>query len=160
MHTDRPLKILIALDYDPSAQIVAEAGFAFAKSISAQVFLLHVLADDLYYSSTVYSPIMGFSGSMNPDAAEVTDTDRLSKKVKQFLDASRQHLGDETIETFVKEGDFATTILHTARNLHADMIVMGAHSQKWPDQLHTGCVTKKVLNETVLPLLVIPIKKK
>ena len=160
MKTHTPQKILIALDYDPGAQIVAEEGFALAKGLSAQVFLLHVLADDLYYSSTAYSPIMGFSGYMNPDAEQMQDTDRLFKAAQLFLAASKQHLGEESIETFVKEGDFATTILATARNLDADMIVMGSHGQKWQDVSHTGSVTKKVLHETVLPLLIIPVKKR
>ena len=35
-------KVLIALDYDPSAQIVAETGFSFAKTMGAAVTLLHV----------------------------------------------------------------------------------------------------------------------
>ena len=55
-------KILIALDYSPSAQQVAEAGSELAKSMNAQVILLHVIYDPTYYSSINYSPIMGFEG--------------------------------------------------------------------------------------------------
>ena len=35
-------KILIALDYNPTAQKVAEVGFSMAKSMNAKVLLLHV----------------------------------------------------------------------------------------------------------------------
>ena len=55
-------KILIALDYDPSAQKIAEAGFLLAKSMNAEATLLHIIADPVYYSSTIYDPIMGFGG--------------------------------------------------------------------------------------------------
>ena len=36
-------KILIALDYNPSAQTVAEKGFALAKTMQAATVLLHVM---------------------------------------------------------------------------------------------------------------------
>jgi phosphomannomutase len=55
-------KVLIALDYNPTAQKVAEAGFSMAKAMGAEVVLLHVVTDPVYYSSAEYSPIMGFSG--------------------------------------------------------------------------------------------------
>ena len=44
-------KILIALDYNPTAQKIAETGFSLAKAMNAQVVLLHVIADPVYYSS-------------------------------------------------------------------------------------------------------------
>jgi len=51
-------KVLIALDYDPTAQKVAEKGFVLAKTMGAEVILLHVITDPVYYASTEYSPIM------------------------------------------------------------------------------------------------------
>jgi hypothetical protein len=41
---------------------VAEVGFSMAKSMNAEVILLHVISDPIYYSSTEYSPIMGLTG--------------------------------------------------------------------------------------------------
>ena len=58
-------KILIALDYDPTAQKVAETGHKLAKAMKAQTYLLHVVSDSTYYSSPNYSPIMGFEGFSN-----------------------------------------------------------------------------------------------
>lgn len=59
-------KVLIALDYNPSAQKVAEAGFNLAKAMNAQTILLHVTSDATYYSSLNYSPIMGFGAFSIP----------------------------------------------------------------------------------------------
>jgi hypothetical protein len=42
-------RVLIALDYNSTAQNVAKGGFSMAKSINAQVILLHVDADPVYY---------------------------------------------------------------------------------------------------------------
>ena len=40
-------KVLIALDYNPTAQKVAEMGHAMAKAMKAEVVLLHILAEPL-----------------------------------------------------------------------------------------------------------------
>ena len=116
-------KVLIALDYNPTAQKVAEIGFSMAKSMNAEVILLHVISDPVYYSSTEYSPIMGFNGYMDMGPMQLNSVDELKKASQHFLDKSKQHLGDKTIQTLVKEGDFADSILETAKEVHADIIV-------------------------------------
>jgi len=152
-------KVLIALDYDPTAQKVAEVGFSMAKAMNARVILLHVISDPVYYSSTEYSPIMGFTGYLEMSALQLDSVDGLKKASLQFLDKSRKHLGDETIKTLVTEGDFAGSIIKAATEMHADMIVMGSHGRKWLEKIIMGSVTEKVLGHTSIPLLVIPTKK-
>jgi nucleotide-binding universal stress UspA family protein len=149
-------KILIALDYDPSAEKVAETGFSFAKAMNAEVTLLHVISDPVYYSSTAYSPIMGFTGYMDMNPLEFESVEEIKKVSLDFLDKSKQHLGDESIKTLVTEGDFAESILKAAKDIDADMIVIGSHSKKWLDQVLTGSVTEKVLRKSSIPLLIIP----
>jgi nucleotide-binding universal stress UspA family protein len=58
-------KILIAIDYNPTAQNIAQTGYSLAKSMNAEVTLLHVVADYTYYSSLDYSPILGFDSFSN-----------------------------------------------------------------------------------------------
>jgi nucleotide-binding universal stress UspA family protein len=160
MKKDEMKKVLIALDYHPTAQKVAETGFSLAKSMGAEVTLLHVISDPIYYSSMEYSPIMGFTGFMDADSIQI-DNAELKKAAQRFLDKSKQHLGDHTIQTQVKEnnGDFAESILKTAKDLHADIIVMGSHGRRWLDEILMGSVTENVLHHTSLPLFIIPTKK-
>jgi len=161
MKTTEIKKVLIALDYDPSAQKVAETGFSMAKAMKAKVVLLHVISDPVYYSSIEYSPIMGFNGYTNILPSEPTDTiDAIKKASLHFLDKSRHHLGDKTIQTVIGEGDFAESILKVAKEMHADIIVLGAHSRRWLDEILMGSVAEKVLHHTTLPLFIIPTKKK
>lgn len=159
MKTNKIKKVLIALDYDPTAQKVAETGFALAKSIGAEVVLLHVLADPLYYSSLDYSPIMGFNGFMDMGPSQLNNPDSLKDASHHFLEKSKQHLGDATIETIIREGDLADSILAAAENLHAGVIVLGSHSRKWLENIVMGSVTEKVLRHTTTPLFIIPTKK-
>ncbi|MGA2406447.1 MAG: universal stress protein [Bacteroidales bacterium] len=159
MKTIKMNKVLIALDYNPTAQKVAEVGFSMAKSMNAEVILLHVITDPVFFSTAGYSPIMGFNGYMDMGPMQLDSVDELKNTSLQYLDKSKQHLGDKTIQTIVKEGDFADSILETAKELHADIIVVGSHSRKWLENIVMGSVTEKVLHHTSIPLFIVPTKK-
>ena len=152
-------KVLIALDYNPTAQKVAEEGFSIAKAMGAEIVLLHVISDPVYYSSVEYSPIMGFSGFMDTAQIQLESTEGLKEAALNFLDKTRQHLGDKSIRTMIKEGDFAESILEASKELHADMIIIGSHSRKWLENIIIGSVTEKVLRHSQIPLFIIPTKK-
>jgi len=159
MKADKTKRVLIALDYNPTAQKVAETGFSIAKAMNAEVILLHVISDPTYYSSIEYSPVMGFNGFMETAQLQLNSVESLKKASLHFLDKSRIHLGDKNITTLVKEGDLAESILKTAKDLNADFIVMGSHSRKWLDNVIMGSVTEKVLHNTKIPLFIVPTKK-
>jgi nucleotide-binding universal stress UspA family protein len=149
-------KVLIALDYDPTAQKIAETGYDLAKAMNAQVVLLHVIADPVYYSSLNYSPIMGFDGFNSIDTIQPETADALEKTAQSFLDESKKFLGDESIQTVVSSGDFGDTILETAKRLHAHIIVLGTHSRSGLDRILVGSVTENVLRHSPIPLFIIP----
>ena len=71
----------------------------------------------------------------------------------------KKHLGDVTIQTDLKEGDFADSILAAAKEFHADIVVIGSHSRKWLENIVMGSVTEKVLRHTSIPLFIVPTKK-
>lgn len=153
-------RVLIALDYNPTAQKVAEAGFELATAMGAETILLHVVSDPVYYAVPEYSPVMGFMGFMETSQIQLDSADGLKKASQFFLDKSKKHLGDIAIKTMVREGDFASTIIKAAREAHASVIVMGSHSQKWLENIVMGSVTEKVMNHTTVPLFIIPTKKR
>jgi nucleotide-binding universal stress UspA family protein len=152
-------KVLIALDYSPTSQKVAEAGFSMAKSMNAEAILLHVITDPVFYSSAGYSPIMGFTGYEYTGVIAADSLEGLKNATMQYLDKSKEHLGDMSLKTIIKEGDYADKILETAKDVNADIIVLGSHSQKWLENIVMGSVTEKVLHNTSVPLFIIPTKK-
>lgn len=153
-------RVLIALDYNPTAEKVAEVGFTMAKAMNAEVILLHVITDPQFYSSAGYSPIMDFAGYIVVDPLQLESVQGLKEASLQYLEKSKHHLGDKTIKTLVKEGDFADAILETAQEVKADIIVVGSHSRKWLENIVMGSVTEKVLHNTTIPLFIVPTKQK
>lgn len=160
MKTTKRPKVLIALDYDPTAQKVANEGYALAKSMNAEVTLLHVMSNPVYFSSVQNAPITGMTDSLGVDPL-VFDADNRLKEVSQhFLDTIKHHFRDNSIETVLGEGDFADTILMKAKGIGADILVMGSHSHRWLENIVLGSVTAKVLRLTSIPLFVVPTKKR
>lgn len=142
-------KILIALDFHLSATKVIEAGFAMAKMMNAKVILLHTKIELIDYS-LIYKKI----GSLKLDSLE-----DLEFAAHNFLEKSKHHVGDDMIQTIVKQGDFAESILKTAKELDIDMIVMGSHSTKWLEEIVMGRITNEFLQQTKIPILIIPTRK-
>lgn len=148
-------KVLIALDYNPAAQKVAEIGYSLARTLRAEVILLHVIsdtADDCVpeYSLFNDSPRMALGQKDSPEG--------LKRASEDFLDNSKYYLGDDTIQTVVKVGDFAESILEAAKDHYADVIVIGSHSRKWFGNTDMGSVSEDVLYHSSIPLFIIPTK--
>jgi nucleotide-binding universal stress UspA family protein len=163
LQTDKPMttekikKVLIALDYGPTAKMVAETGYSLASHLNAEIVLLHVIAERIYYTSADNSPALTFSGHMDLSEWQLDSTEAIKNMSLNHLESARKHLGDENIKTIIKEGEVAEAILETANELQAQVIVMGSHRQKWLDKIIEETVTEKVLQSTSLPLFVIPI---
>jgi nucleotide-binding universal stress UspA family protein len=149
MKTTKIQKVLIAMDYDETSQKVAEVGFSLAKAMNAETILLHVISEQpVYYSTYTYMREL-----------RVDILGDLKKSTQEFLDKSKKYLGDDSIKTILKEGEIAETILNTAKELKADVIVMGSHSRKWLENIILGSEAEDVLKKTTIPLFIVPTKK-
>lgn len=150
-------KILIAIDYNPTAQNIAETGYSLAKSMNAEITLLHVVADYTYYSSLDYSPIMGFDSFSNVGILQTNTVTELQSAAHQYLKKIKTHLGDPAIKTIIKDGDSGDAIIDAAKELNADVIVMGSHSRRGLEKILMGSVAEKVLRNSHIPLFIIPV---
>ena len=153
-------KILIAIDYNPTAQNIAETGYKLAKSMNAEVILLHVVADYTYYSSLDYSPILGFDQFSNLGAVQMDSVSELENAANEYLEHSKTQLGDPAIKTLIKDGDAGDAIIEAAKNLEVDLIVLGSHSRRGLDKILMGSVAEKVLRRSKIPLFIIPVSEK
>ncbi|MDG3581979.1 MULTISPECIES: universal stress protein [Galbibacter] len=149
-------KVLIAIDYNPTTEKVVEKGYELAKTLNAQVCLLHVISNLQYYGIQ-YPSFMGY------DAMNVTFDpkfqDEMKKVAKDFLDTAQKHLNDNTVTSHISEGDTADEILNYAKEWGASLIVMGTHSHSTFEKLLIGTVASSVLEHTEIPVYMVPIKK-
>jgi nucleotide-binding universal stress UspA family protein len=158
MKTNKIGKVLIALDYDPTSEQVAEEGYSIACNLGAETILLHVILEASNYQTTNHVQIMGFVAYDDQIPEKVETPPDLKKTSQRFLEKSKEHLGDKTIKTIVTEGDLTESILSTAKDHKVDLIVMGSHSKNWLEKIVMKNVTERVLHLTKIPLLIIPTK--
>jgi len=153
-------KIVIALDFNSNGQQVAQKGYQLATSMDAEIVLLHVMAETGYYSTYEYSPVMGFNNFNTTDVLIPDAIGEIRQAVEVFLEKTKQDLGGgNNIQTLVKDGDPASTIIDTATSLQADIIVLGSHSRRGLEKILMGSVAEKVLHHSEIPLFIIPFKK-
>jgi len=143
-------KILIALDLHPSATKVIEAGILQAKRMNGKVILLYVKVELVNYS-LIYKKM----GSLKLES--VAD---LEFAAQNFLKKSKhQIIGDDMIQIIVKQGDFAESLIKTAREMDVSMIVMGSLSTQWLEEIVLGRITNEVLQQIAIPIMIIPTRK-
>lgn len=150
-------KVLIALDYNPVSEKVAEEGYKLAQKMDAEVCLIHVMADVSYYG-TQYPPFMGFEGY----AGMTTDYDMVNQMHEigeDYLEKAATHLNDPSVKTHMAEGDTAKAILDYAGEWNADLIVMGTHSHSTLEKILMGTVASSVLERTKVPVYMVPVNK-
>ncbi|MGB7785256.1 MAG: universal stress protein [Salinimicrobium sp.] len=150
-------RVLIALDYHPVSEKVAEKGYELARSMDARVCLLHVL-DDVGFYSTQYPTFLGYEGypDIGPSFNVAMEMQNIAK---EFLDKAASHLNDPNLTTHLAEGDTAKALLAYAEEWEADLIVMGTHSHSALEKLFMGTVAQKVLEKTKIPVYMVPVKK-
>lgn len=149
-------KILIAIDYNPVSEKVAEAGYKLAQTMEAEVCLMHVMADIAYYG-TPFPTFMGYEGyTMSPD---INIAEELKRIGEDYLESAARHLNDNSVSTYMGEGDTAHAILDYAKDWKADLIVMGTHSHSALEKILLGTVASKVLEKTHIPVYMVPVNK-
>ena len=146
-------RILIAIDFNPYAEIVASIGYKLAKALKAKIILVHVISDAAYYAID-YSPIMGYKGAYTKGTVAVVK--EIKKEAEEFLKAAVNHLGDDKIETAILDGETADAIIEHAEKWEADLIVMGSHTHKGLERLFVADVAAHVLKHSKIPLLTVP----
>lgn len=152
-------KICIALDYNPSAEKVAETGYAYAKALGSVTVLAHVITD-LAYHNMDYSPIMGYEYPINTGGINMAT--EIVHVAENFLSAAAEHLGGKGIKTEVLEGkinETAEIILEFCKTNFIDLLVIGTHSHSVLENVLMGNTAVKVVRHTKIPLLVVPTKK-
>jgi len=143
-------KVLIALDYDPTAKKVVEVGYAMAKAMGAEVILLHVVENLIAYSLSY----------LNMGPLQLDTVVELKDASQQFLDKTKLLLDDVTVQTVVREGDFANSIIEAVIEFDIDILVMGSLSKRWLEDIIMGSVTEQVMKKTPIPVFIVPTRKR
>ncbi len=134
-------KILCPLDFDQNSLLALQVATELARERKATLDLLHVV-------SIPSGPEVALPFAKMEKAART----RLERLAGQKIGSKVSHRVD------VSMGDPAAEIIHTAKKLDTDLIVMATHGRKGLRHLVLGSVAERVVREAPCPVLAIKSK--
>jgi len=140
-----------------------------ARSFEAELHLVHVreiAAVPVFPAATVgypgiCLPEMGMAGGLSLEAASYVAGQLPNEKQKSQLDRLQEELSGSGTPTVghEREGTVVEEILKTAREISANLIVMGTHGHGSVYNLLVGSVTEGILKAAERPVLLVPAPK-
>jgi nucleotide-binding universal stress UspA family protein len=139
------MKVLVAIDDSKHSEAAITALVNYFKPQTTEVRILHVLAP-----VTLFAPpqmARGYAPELEQQAAQLR---ALVEKCAQQLRAAGY-----AVTTAVETGDVRETIIDTASNWHADLILLGSQGHKGMDRLLLGSVAESVVRHAHCSVLVV-----
>jgi universal stress protein A len=142
-------RVLVPTDFSPSSRAALEYATFLARELRAELSVLHVWEPPGYVGPDTLALL--------PIAAAQQDWDRtradVVRQVEQFLGTIPARPGHVSVR--VEAGEPSDTILQIAKELGADLIVMGTHGRTGLSRLLIGSVAEAVLRRSACPVLTI-----
>jgi nucleotide-binding universal stress UspA family protein len=134
-------RILIAVDGEPIAAHAADIGVELARSLGAELALIHVV-----------EPPSGPDAGIIPDGLMA----QIEQDGKRLLAGFRQRLSlQPSALEFVQKGIPSTEIVRAAKAWPADLIVIGSHGRAGIVRTLLGSVAEGVMRHASCPVLVV-----
>ncbi len=141
-------RILVATDFGEAADAALQYGRALARVFGASLTVLHV-AEDLLTASF---GVEGYIGGYPEFQRGIEEAAR--KKLEALLtEEDRTELG--AIAVLRTSGSPALTIVNYAKDVHADLIIMGTHGRGAMAHLLMGSVAERGVRTAPCPVLTV-----
>jgi nucleotide-binding universal stress UspA family protein len=163
-------RILVPVDFSSATECVLALACQMARAFDAELHLLHVreiAPVPVFPVATIGSagigmPELGMPPGLGAEPADFIRSDTSKEKERARLDRLREQLSRDGTKVFAqeREGTVVAEILKTAREVSADLIVMGTHGHGAVYNLLVGSVTEGILKSNERPVLLIPARIK
>jgi len=159
-------RILVPVDFSPAMEGVLALAREMARAFDAELHLVHVreiAAVPVFPAATIGYPgiglpEMGMAGGLPAGVAGCVPLDPPNEGKKTRLDALRDEMTRSGLRAFAHErdGTVVEEVLQTAKEISANLIVMGSHGHGSVYNLLVGSVTEGILKAGRRPVLLVP----
>ncbi|SDZ79036.1 Nucleotide-binding universal stress protein, UspA family [Desulfuromusa kysingii] len=153
--------ILVPCDRTPNSQYAFKHAVMISRRNNAKIHLLHVLPQ---VDSSMRSYISAVMGENKLEDLEHTNMEKAKEEMTHDLEEfAKKELADfpEDLARFagaeVVIGHPVVKILEVAKQLDADLIVMGTHGKGAIEHAFLGSTAEKLLKKSKRPVFVIPL---
>jgi nucleotide-binding universal stress UspA family protein len=158
-------KILVPVDFSPAMEGVLAVANDAARAFDAELHLVHVreiAAVPVFPAATIGypgigMPEMGMADGLPTGVAGCLPPEPNDKKKSQ-LDALAEELkrSGRCVFAHERDGTVVEEVLQAAKDIGADLIVMGSHGHGSVYNLLVGSVTEGILKAGQRPVLLVP----
>jgi nucleotide-binding universal stress UspA family protein len=137
-------KILIPVDFSETSLLAIKHGAFLAKYTKGDVYLLHVINKQYEHYAVLEQP-------MHLETPEAYETGA-SNKLNELASSVSKEYG-VSVNTIVSLGNPTKEIINTAKDIKADLVVMGTHGYSPLEELVIGSNTLKVITKSACPVM-------
>jgi universal stress protein A len=141
-------RILVPTDFSNSSKEALDSAIHLARMLKAKLYLLHVFEWPVYIDA-------GVSPGVRPEMYEwikEIKTESSRKLARLAEEVRRRHV---TVHTLFKEGAPFLEILDAAKDIRADLIVVGTHGRTGLAHILLGSVAERVVRQSPCPVLTV-----
>lgn len=142
----RVKKILAPTDFSPGAESALQWAQSLSEALGADLVILHVL--DLSLAGVAGLPT---ELAAMPAVGQLVDRFRVETKAEIARVAARY----PRAKAIIREGSARTGILDAAREVSANLIVMGTHGRTGLAHIFFGSVAEYVVRHSQIPVLTV-----
>lgn len=137
-------RILVPTDMSEFAKLAVRYAALFQERLGSALTIMY--ADEFYFPVDLLELPMGYYLENAPETKE-----KLAEQLSAYTKTTVPH-GAETI---IVQDAPARAVVATARDMRADLIIMGTHGRRGWRRALLGSVTETVLRDTDTPLLTV-----
>lgn len=134
--------IIIPVDFSIQSEFALHFGANLAKKYGATLHILHMLE--------LSDSLLSYSDNKNEIEFMLT---LANQKIEKFLD--KDYLKGITVKPVIKHYKVYKEVDNYAKEINADMVVMGSHGLTIQDGLFAGSNVEKMVRKSSIPVLVI-----
>jgi len=140
-------QIIAAIDFSPVSDEVVDRAAQIARAFSARLTLLHIAAPEPDFIG--YDP--------GPETVRESRAGELRFEHRELQQRGKK-LRDRGVdaEGLLIQGPTVETIIEKARDIEADLIVLGSHGHGAVYRVLMGSISEGVVRAATVPILVIP----
>jgi nucleotide-binding universal stress UspA family protein len=154
------MKLLVAIDFSELADRIIGEAEKLAKTLSAKVFLLHVIASASPIIDVVPEAEMLLPKEdphRNEDHPPLSESPESAQLLT--IAAKLQGNGIDTV-VIIAQNDEVSAIIDESKKYDVDMIMLGSHGHGALFHLLIGSVSEGVIRQASCPVIIVPSKKR
>jgi nucleotide-binding universal stress UspA family protein len=140
--------ILIALDFEAQSRKILAQAESLAQAFEAKIWLVHIVAPN--------PDFVGYEAGPQVVREQLADELRQEHRDLETLVHEITERGFDA-EGRLIQGPTVDTLLQTANQTNADLIVIGAHRHGWLYKMVIGSTTDALIDRASRPVLVVPV---